>query len=268
MKVSIFYFSGTGNTLYAAEKLAHYLEQNFETKLFSIEDEIDRSEFFTANILVFAYPIYLSDMPINMKNFISDLPKQNKSVCTICTQALFSGDGGYVAHDVLEEKGYAHTWSVQLKAFTNIGLMGLKPSSDYEGNKEVLLKMDEDLMKLADDIRDCNTSLSDSGFFSYLLGMTQRPFYKMAIKSYSRKLHVNVTLCNQCETCVKGCPESIIVNNEGIEFVERDKCLACTRCLNYCPTMAISRSKNDTKMQFRGPTKKVFQTINKENLLD
>lgn len=265
MKVSIFYFSGTGNTLYAVKKFTQYLEKNFETKTLSIEEKIDDNEFYDTDIIFLAYPIYLSDMPRNMKKFIERMPEQNKSIGTICTQAVFSGDGAYVSHNILEQKGYSHTWSVQLKAFTNIGLMGLKPPQDYNNNQEVLLKMDEDLKNLANDVYERKTTLQDKGLFKYILGMTQRPFYNMSMKSISNKLWVDDGICTKCGVCVDICPVEAIKLDESIEFIKRQECLGCLRCQNFCPSNAISRSKKGNTLQYKGPTKEIFSSIVKGN---
>jgi|GEM_PF-1016570 len=266
MKVSIFYFSGTGNTLYTVEKFADFLSANFSTKLFSIEEHIESNEFYDADIIFLAYPIYMSDMPLNMKQFINDLPDQNKSIGTICTQAIFSGDGAYVAHKTLEQKGYSHTWSKQVNAFTNIGLFGLKPPVGYDNNDEILAKIDREMKELAELVYQRVTNLQDNRFIDLVLAQTQRPFYNIAIKSYQKKLYADNTVCRQCGACVRMCPSKAIdLTDEGIFFTNREDCLACLRCMNFCPVNAISTSKKKKKAQFKGPTKEIYTRIFKGN---
>ncbi|MDC7125894.1 MAG: flavodoxin domain-containing protein, partial [Spirochaetales bacterium] len=110
-KIAIFYFSGTGNTKYAMDKLCNYLtELNCDTKAYSIEKITTDSAngiIKESDITIIGYPIYGSDLPDIMHDFINKLsPVSGKKLGVIATQLLFSGDGSSVEKKKLKKLGF------------------------------------------------------------------------------------------------------------------------------------------------------------------
>ena len=107
----IFYFSGTGNTWWAAEKLSKCLdEKGLQTKAYSIE-AVSQQEVNAlikgSSITGFAYPVHTSDLPRPMSSFLRSLPVETeKKAFVMCTQWLWSGDGAAAGASFLKEKGY------------------------------------------------------------------------------------------------------------------------------------------------------------------
>ena len=112
IKIIIFYFSGTGNTWWATEKLQQMLkEKKFEVEYFSVESKVAQdgkkvNELINQSDLVgFGYPIYGSDIPLIFMDFIKNLaPVKNKNSFVYTTMMLFSGDGALVARRQLKKK--------------------------------------------------------------------------------------------------------------------------------------------------------------------
>lgn len=73
-QATLAYFSGTGNTRYVAHRLAHILAQRgYRSRVFSIDgmDPLEaRQALDAADLPVFAYPVYGSDIPAPMKAFL------------------------------------------------------------------------------------------------------------------------------------------------------------------------------------------------------
>lgn len=61
------YFSGTGNTKFCIEK---FLEHFGSTQIFSIEDSDAVPSISESRDIIFAYPIYYSNMPKIVRGFI------------------------------------------------------------------------------------------------------------------------------------------------------------------------------------------------------
>ena len=66
------YFSGTGNTKYCVSKFLEYYNDKKENDLYSIEDKNCITKIKESNDIVFAYPIYYSDIPIIVKDFLNN----------------------------------------------------------------------------------------------------------------------------------------------------------------------------------------------------
>ena len=87
------YFSGTGNSKYAAELFCK--EYDKESGAYSIEDTEALAAVADADLIIFAYPVQFSTVPKIMRDYISDHNElwKNKKVFIIATMGLFSGDG-------------------------------------------------------------------------------------------------------------------------------------------------------------------------------
>lgn len=48
-----------------------------------------------------------------------------------------------------------------------------------------------------------------------------------------------ISLCTQCEKCIKACPEGAISNVDGVIKIDADKCDYCLVCVDACPFDAI-----------------------------
>ena len=98
------YFSGTGNSKY----IANLFSKKVNAKCYSIEENIDfKKEIKRHNTIAFCYPIYASNVPRIMREFVSKYVEElkDKKLIIFCTQLFFSGDGARVFTDLLP-KGY------------------------------------------------------------------------------------------------------------------------------------------------------------------
>jgi len=124
MKYVIFYFSGTGNTWFAATKLNEALGIE-QSKCYSIENDYVKENMNDlireADQIILGYPIYGSEAPRVMQTFINEMPtlKVTKPIAVFCTQAFMSGDGANYLVDVLLKKGYQLTQTLELKMSNN-----------------------------------------------------------------------------------------------------------------------------------------------------
>lgn len=115
------YFSGTGNSRYAAELFCN--EYNETAKAFSIEDdnviEVIRSD----EMLVFAYPVQYSTVPKILRDFIIENEElwKSKKVFVIATMGLFSGDGAGILGRLLQQYGAEIIGGLHLKMPDSIG---------------------------------------------------------------------------------------------------------------------------------------------------
>jgi len=87
------YFSGTGNTKYCVEQFLNCFGNN--NLAVSIEAKNINDAFAEDNMIVFAYPIYFSNTPKIVHDFIVEHRNNfaGKNIFIIATMGLFSGDG-------------------------------------------------------------------------------------------------------------------------------------------------------------------------------
>lgn len=241
----LFFFSGTGNTWWAAARLAEALSaKGFNAEPLSIEkltpsqvaETVDR-----AAVLGLGYPIYGSDAPLIMLDFIRDLPAATtpKPAMIFATQAIWSGDGAYFMHRQIEAKGYDIRWAVTFNMPCNVCLdMGLPFNlffSSLNAQPQGALKR---VSKLADRVaRDKPWILGRSTLLS--MGWMQRIPFRMTLSYWqSGILSVDPERCTGCGRCERICPVGNITLESGLP-VFGDQCNLCLRCFNYCPELAV-----------------------------
>ena len=109
------YFSGTGNSRYAAELFCK--ECGSEGNVFSIEDECVGEKIREADEIVFSYPVQYSTVPKFVRDFIDENSGiwNGKKVFVIATMGLFSGDGSGILGRYLKRYGAVITGGLHLK---------------------------------------------------------------------------------------------------------------------------------------------------------
>lgn len=248
MDICIFYFSGTGNTWWTANKLAEELTNRGRTvEVHSIEvlDEEKTAELVeAAQTIIFGYPSYGSYLPLPMKRFIDSLskPVKNKDVCIFCTQASFSGDGAWFYHEKLEEKGFLVKWTYHFNLPSNLSIT-ISPFPYTDDKMELskkFKKCEKNIEKAAEDISMETSSYTGISFGSLLLGLIQRPVYKLMYKTPLKSPFKTInTKCTKCMRCIQICPEANIKLIDG-EINFGRECTMCLRCYNFCQVSAIT----------------------------
>ncbi len=264
MRIIIFYFSGTGNTKWASDRLAKALTAGgAEAESISIE-ALSRNDVpalvTSADMVGLAYPIYGSDLPDPMKAFIEALPQQAEIKPTIvfCTQMIFSGDGAFVYRKVLKQKGYKTLYTEHFDMPNNISLWSFLNVYSEKHQQRCLKRAGKSIDCFARDIAKGRKHVHIRG--GYLLGIMQRaPYRKLfAPGSPARdSLGVDEKRCISCERCARICPVNNIIMRGKTPEWQKD-CILCTRCYNFCPTSAITytgKSHPLTKPLYTGPEK-------------
>jgi flavodoxin/ferredoxin len=243
--IPIFYFSGTGNTWWVGKQIAEELqERGCLAQPISIEQETDaevQELIEKADMVGIGYPIYGSDAPLIMQEFVENLPAVTvqKPMFIYVTQAAWSGDGAYFMRKLIEAKGYQIRWAVHFNMPNNINV-------DFGWGMTMLLKLlqaklpnaAERAAKLAQRIIDNKAwIMGKSPFLSF--GWTQRIPYKKGFDAFHKNIwSVDAEKCTSCGRCVRLCPVDNITLVNGLPQFS-DRCNVCLRCFNYCPELAI-----------------------------
>lgn len=131
------YFSGTGNTKYCIKRFTERLGAN--DRAFPIENKEAVNAAAEDNEIAFAYPVYYSNIPKTVRDFIVDNKalRQGKRVFIIATMGLFSGDGAGASARLFKKYGAEVVGGLHLKMPDCIGDVGLLKKSPDE-NREMI----------------------------------------------------------------------------------------------------------------------------------
>ena len=266
LKITIFYFSETGNTAWAVNQLAEkLLKLDYNVKLISCEEDFDIGlTIDSCDIVGIAFPIHSSFAPQIMQEFIKKFPNSNnKPLFSLATAGYMAGDVLWYETAPLRKRGYIPRVFCNITIGNNLHLPKLSPLPVTKPEKLAtnLEKAERKIEQMADYIHEGSSHIEGNNLLGKLLGVVQRlvaeRFESMAFTGF----YADKT-CNQCGLCVRYCP----VNNiyiEGNEIKFDDNCMLCVRCYSYCPNQAIQmneKTKNTKKYKrYEGPGSEMFK---------
>lgn len=231
----IFYFTGTGNSLYTAQTLASDGEA-----IISVIDAL-RTKSFNYVLkdqekLGFVFPVFFYTVSDPVLEFIRNLKITNASfVYAVIPCGASIGSAGAFLKSELKKRGLElqrvdplvvpdgalifydidspDNLSKQLGAAAN-KLAGIKVAIDNRKGNEI----------------KGSSAVGKAMLAAYHASMSTKPFY------------VEST-CIHCGQCAKICPAGAISMVDGMPSWTKDKCLKCCGCINRCPASAIQYGK-------------------------
>ena len=263
--ISIFYFSGTGNTWWTSEHIAEELNRHsFNASTYSIEqltgkEAVDLIE--KSSMIGLGFPVYGSDAPRIFHDFLDALPRQKTQVPVLgfVTQMAWSGDGINFLEKELNEKGYRIRWAVEFNMPSNIALpiFPLPYSSDTNTFKPQLKKCSQKFTDLCEKIANDEDYRQHNHLIHAASAWIQRGPFRLAHDWGRNFWSVDPDACTSCERCAQICPVGNIDMQDGLP-VHGGECVYCMRCFNYCPTLAIQymgmkNTRAKKKPPFQGP---------------
>lgn len=263
MKTTIYYFSGTGNSLKVAKDLA---EKLIEADIVPITKIINENVKVTTSSdkIGIVYPVYIWGVPRIVSDFIKKIPNVNKDKYFFAVAT----NGGKVAGSLvqlsqkLSSKGFKLSLGFSIILPTNYtpkhGALPIDKQSSLFAAAEK--RLDEIALLIK------NNSYADiekGSFKDYIKNtcIINKLLYPFIHKM--DKLFWTNDDCISCGLCEKICPVQSIVLKDG-KPVWLHKCEQCFRCVNYCPKAAIQFSKTtEGKERYKNPHIKLNDLIEK-----
>jgi len=262
MSVEIYYFSGTGNSLFVAKEMARKLNGRLLSVAAAVRGGRIRPQAESVGIVFPCYLAQLYGIPLIVEKFVQQLEGlDSKYVFAVCTC------GGYTAVDSLPtlkrlQKLFKSCGSRLSAGFSirlpmnNLNYFFFQ-TRNHEKMFQVSEKRIEEICKL---VKAGKRNPHDS--IEALFNLVMSPIYKLMSNLYvmdlrrrageskdgnksfrelipltDRSISVKET-CTGCATCAKVCPvENItMVDNRP---VWQNRCEMCMACVAWCPTGAI-----------------------------
>jgi ferredoxin len=239
MRTTIFWFSGTGNSLKAARDVAAGLG---DAKLVQIRKPFQKDYDLSADRIGIVFPVYMWGLPLAVKEFAEQLSAgPDKYIFAVTTYGGFPGGTIPMLAKILK-KG-------KMKLSAGFGLLmpgnytpmyGAIPD---EKQQKMFKAADEKVKKIIDTVKSgASLKLESNNFFVNAL------FTGFIYKGGSRQIrgadkNYNVQdNCTKCGICAKVCPSANINLADG-KPVWQHRCEQCMACLQWCPVEAIQYGK-------------------------
>ncbi len=242
----IFYFSGTGNTLYTANAIAKELGNCDIVPITEYDGYAVRAK----TIGIF-FPTYFWGMPLIVNEFLEGLRIAGPTyLYGVSTYGMSTGGSLILAYRRLKKRGIKMTAAFAVKMPDNYIVIIDAPNP--KTIEAIYEKADESIVKIAEKIKLRRTHLVPIRRRNPVSTAVYHPF-KRNVRQKDTQFIVNDS-CIKCGKCIDYCPvDNIKIGEEGnVEFNHR--CEFCMACIQRCPQNAISfQGKTDGHIRYVHP---------------
>ena len=244
MKTTIYYFTGTGNSLKVAKDLAYELGS---TELIPMAKAVNNDTIeISGDLISFIFPVYCWGLPLLVCEFMKKIkPDAHAYYFAVTTFGAFPGKTLLQLNTMLKEKGISLSAGFGIKMPGNYTPLYGAVSPDIQSrlfaHEQTKIKNIASIIKDKKKIKIETSNLLANVFFSDLL---YKPFIsKMA--AADKKFWADEK-CNSCNICALICPVTNISMENGKPRWHQN-CQQCMACLQWCPQEAIQYGKATIK---------------------
>jgi ferredoxin len=251
----IFYFSGTGNSLYIAKNIRQQLQESIISIASAMHNENEAYEYILKDdeIIGFIFPVYAWAPPKMVLEFIKRLKFRNYNnhyIFAVATCGDNIGNTMKVLESSLKKNKLSLKSGFSIQMPNNYILLGNIDKKEVE--KQKLLKEEDTLNEINKKIaaRKEGVYEVEKGWMPGMLTSIINPLFNhMGINT---KKFYATDQCNRCGLCEKVC------NSKTINLQEKpiwgENCTQCLACVNLCPTKAIQYGKStENKGRYKHP---------------
>ena len=242
----IFYFSGTGNTQWAAERLA---AETQERLLFIPEEAKTACEYtlHEGERIGFCFPVHGWQPPHVVRQFVDRLTITNAAghyAYALCTCGDSTGLAMKMFGKELAEKGIELQSCQSLIMPESYVCLPFMYTDTPEREREKKEKAKQDLHLFINIVKE-----RQSGYSRLTKGLTPWTFSHVIGAYFNRfmitdsKFTVDADVCLHCGLCAKTCPTGNIEFNEVPQWKNDSSCTCCLSCYHHCPVHAINYGK-------------------------
>jgi len=250
--IVIYYFSGTGNALKAAEWIEEKANEfGIEVHKHSINrfENVTRPEVKNKTLILFCYPTHGFNLAPLMMKYIAKFPKGKSDVALINTRGglkfgriYFPGISGVaqlLPMLLLLIKGYKIKGSLPFDMPSN--WISVHPGLTDSAIRDITERRKFQLQKFAERLFE-KGKVFNYKFFVYMpIDIAVAPiaigYYFCGRFMFAKSFYASAN-CDDCKLCIEKCPtNSIILLNNRPYW--KYSCESCMRCIGICPKKSI-----------------------------
>lgn len=237
MKKTVAYFSGSGNTYYAAKKIA----EGIGAELMAIPDILaDPDSFEIPEVLGIVFPTYMFSPAGPAVTFVEEIfGKRDMSemqyLFLVATYGITPVGSPKKLENFISRTGCASSYAAAVKFPETFIPLKKIPSEDKI--EAIYRAADKTLERI---IADLNAEKLKPAGRTILRHINSIHAVMNVAKDSAKKFETVSSKCVLCGDCVRGCPTGNIKIESG-KVVFGDNCVACWGCYHRCPQKAIRR---------------------------
>jgi ferredoxin len=237
---TIFYFTSTGNSLYAARRIA----DEIDAKVLPMREEYSVCG---DDVVGLVFPNYYWSVPRIVRRFISKLRLSNRSAYVFAVITCGDPRVGVTGmlDKLLKAKGIDLAYAERLITVSNY-----LPKHDSNASEHLQKKSESKLNEIIRRIKGRETKPAHSAWSV----LSSAIAFKFCPGVDSDRDFTVSGACGGCGVCARVCPAGNIVM-EGRRPSFRHSCEHCLGCLHNCPAEAIEwNHKTEGKKRYRHPS--------------
>lgn len=250
MSTIIYYFTGTGNSLYCARRIGDLLG---DTTIVPIEAEGENIALLKADNIGLVFPVYAFGLPNVVKQFIKQLSSDNKGKYFFAVAT----NGGRVAGALVLTRRMLGARGLKLSAGYSVIMptnMILLHETNEEKKKKLFDSMEKKVREIVSAVKSHEYHTVEMGTMTDRIlrtGMLYRSVSPL-IKQMDHKFKADQG-CIGCGLCSQVCPVHNIKIKNGIPTWNH-QCEMCLSCLNLCPRQAVQYGNmSEGKQRYKNP---------------
>ncbi|MDR2518787.1 MAG: EFR1 family ferrodoxin [Spirochaetaceae bacterium] len=240
--MKLIYFSGTGNSLYAAKRLGG--------ELLAVQ-ALQKSGIYeiTGPAVGIICPVYGFTVPYFVREYLEKATIRSDYVFAVMTFGNSAMAALGCMKEILEKRGAALHYGNEIKMVDNY-LPLFEMSRQAAMGKEERFELELD--RIIQDIQERKQVFPRHSLFKRLVSSAFSALWENKQAMARRDKGFIITdRCNACGTCRKLCPAGNIAGTG--KPVYKGRCAFCLGCIHLCPQNAIHLKNERSGKRFRNP---------------
>ncbi|MFH1639167.1 MAG: EFR1 family ferrodoxin [Chloroflexota bacterium] len=246
-KVEVYYFSGTGNSLFVAKELQKRVPGvNLKPMVSLLTMDVIET---VGETVGFVFPVHLTTVPAPVKTFIRKLDlKSARYIFALATRCGTTHRAFLDIQKWLKQKGKS------LDSYFTLNMANNDPKFDYQvPTKEEIARLESVFQDRLDSIQKIITAKEKyhekdtqviTPVSSAILRLIPLIMFLTGHVGSGQELYAD-SKCKGCGTCAKVClSRKIMMVDEKPVWQKNIRCYLCGACLTYCPVQAVQIKPN------------------------
>lgn len=235
--IRVYYFSGTGNSLYIARKLASQFSGCCLIPI--VKDIQNNTSHINAEFIGFIFPLYFHGLPEIVLEYIKkiEIPRKSYIFVVITKGVPFVGGGLRQIQSLLKKKGNHLSAGFYILMVENYIPM-FEICSEMKQQK-LFKKAENKIIKIAKIIKNKKKRIERS-LLDPLAPFIYNPWIQK-IHTLDKNFFIEGQ-CTSCGICKNICPVNNIIMIDS-KPIWQNRCQQCFACLHFCPERVIQWSK-------------------------
>lgn len=246
----VYYFSGTGNSRYVAERIAKCLGEETVDMALCLKQKDFSPALNEGERLGFVCATHFWGLPAIVEEFLHrvEIP-QGHYIFFVATYGTTTGQVGRFAGNILRKKG------VRLNALLSVRMPDTWTPLFNLTDKVKVARRNAEAEVETDKVIERILANEEGNFMRHRIPTLLSFIYHLTYNRQRKTSHFHVeNQCNGCGKCAKECPVRAIYISSGHPTWTQERCTLCLHCLHSCPKFAI---------QYGSKTKKHGQYLHK-----